>query len=405
MISKRLAGTIAALAAAVAIPLLAQQRPASGPIARYDMRAGTVSGLAGGMGGGGVMAAMMGGGRSQAQHELWLRLGSSSAPNPGAAKADHFMPPNAKLGKSVGLGWREDRPETLEQGQRPKGKMLLYWGCGEHAPPGQPVVIDFSKLAAGQVPPGLWSTTVARDWGPTSNNSKTFGTWPWDDKKYVKPDSSLLGAHRIASNYSPEIAFTLNKDFMQPLSARHSAQASGSTLVNWTGIADATGYFLFLSGGKSAPGGRDMDTFVMWTSSASRQFGGGLTDWLSPVQVSGLIRDRVVLAPSVSSCTVPAEVRRDAPDFRVIMLTAFGPEENFSYPPRPADPKSAWNLQWTARVRHRSMTTLIDIPGMDRMGASGADDDRQQRPQQPQCKPKRGLGGLLGGAIGGSSGC
>jgi hypothetical protein len=408
MKSRRTTGLFLATiaAAAITIPLVAQQRPSSGPVARYDIRAGTISGIAG-MGGGGMMAAMMGGGRSQAQHELWLRLGSSNAPNPGAAKADHFMPPGVKLGKSVALGWKDESGEDRLE-QRPKGRILLYWGCGERAPAGQPVVIDFAKVAKGQVPPGLWTSTVVRDWGPTALNSKTFGTWPWDDKKYVKADSMLPGPHRIVSNYAPEINFTLTKDFMQPISARHTAQPSGSTLVNWTGIPDATGYFLFLTGGKSIPGKDDLDTLVMWTSSASRQFGGGLYDWISPSQVSGLIRDRVLLSPSTSSCTIPAEVRRDAPDFRMIMLNAFGPEENFAYPPRPADPKAAWNLQWTARVRHRSSTAIMDIPGMGSMGAMDDDDGGQQPEQKPECKPKRGLGGLggmLGGAIGGKRGC
>ena len=35
--------------------------------------------------------------------------------------------------------------------EKPKGRMLIYWGCGEHVGAGQPTVIDFSKLAAGQV--------------------------------------------------------------------------------------------------------------------------------------------------------------------------------------------------------------------------------------------------------------
>ena len=82
---------------AAAIPLLAQQRPASGPVARYDMRAGTISGM--GAGQMNPMAMMMGGGRgNNVQHELYLRLGSSTAAAGGGPKADHFMPPTAKLG-------------------------------------------------------------------------------------------------------------------------------------------------------------------------------------------------------------------------------------------------------------------------------------------------------------------
>src|SRR3546814_14080993 len=46
--------------------------------------------------------------------------------------------------------------------ERPKGRMLLFWGCGAKPGPGQPVVIDFSKLAAGQMPPNLFTSTIPR---------------------------------------------------------------------------------------------------------------------------------------------------------------------------------------------------------------------------------------------------
>ena len=52
------------------------------------------------------------------------------------------------MGKSVPLFWEEGKEtpgnETFE---RPKGRLLLYWGCGAKAGPGQPVVIDFAKVA------------------------------------------------------------------------------------------------------------------------------------------------------------------------------------------------------------------------------------------------------------------
>jgi hypothetical protein len=371
--------------------VLAQRAPTSGPVARYDVRAGTLSGF-GAMGARPSLGAMFGGGGgNNLQHELLLRLGSSNAPAKGAPKAEHFMPPTAKLGKSVQLITpREERaPEDALPGERPRGRILVFWGCGEHAPRGQPVVIDLARLAAGQMPPGMWSTTIIRDWGPTLANSKTFGRWPAEDGKYAKPDTSLLGSHRIAGNYSPEIAFTATKDFMAPIKLSNSANPSGSTLLTWAAVADATGYYATLFGGKMADGG--MGDMVMWSSSASRQFGGGLTDWLTPTQVAGLVRDRTVLAPATTTCTVPAEVRAAAPDFRMGMLTAYGPQEDFAYPPRPADPKAAWNLQWTARIRHRSFTSFMDMPGM---GAA-----EQGQPANPDCKPKRGLGGILGGVI------
>ncbi len=108
------------------------------------------------------------------------------------------------------------------------------------------------------------------------------------------------------------------------------------------------------------------------------------------------------MAPATTTCVVPAEVVRDAPDFRVGTLTAFGPEEDFSYPPRPAT--GPWNLEWTARIRHRSTTSWMEAQGMS-MGTANSSSQQaaqqgEQQPQQPECKPKRrGLGGL-GGALG-----
>lgn len=234
-------------------------------------------------------------------------------------------------------------------------------------------------------------------------NSRTFGRWPAEDGKYAKPESSLIGAHRVAGNYSPEIAFTLAKDFMQPLRSTTTAQASGSILLGWQSIPDVTGYLAFLSGGKQGPNGQ-MGDMVMWTSSATRQFGGALTDWLTPAQVAGLVRDRTVMAPSTTSCVIPAEVRRDTPDFRFGVLTAFGPMEEFSYPPRPADLRQPWNLQWTARIRHRSTTSWMEAQGMTMGGDMTAQDRPPAGNQQDQsrCRPRRGgvIGGVLGGALG-----
>ena len=384
-----------ATGAALAVPLVAQQRAVSGPVARYDMRAGTVSGV----GAGGAMGMMFGGRGNSVQHELYLRLGSSRAAERGSPKADHFMPAGAKLGKSVALTTpRQEREGIDELPQKPQGRLLIYWGCGERAAKGQPIVIDFARVAAGQIPPGVWSSSIVRDWGPTLTNSRTFGRWPAEDNKFVKSDSSLIGAHRIAGNYSPEISFNHSKDIMAALRVNTTSLPSGASMLRWSGIPDATGYLALMFGGKQSGEGQMRD-MVMWTSSASRQFGGGLSDWLTPAQVATLVRDRTVLPSSASSCVVPAEVIRDAPDFRFGTLTAFGPEESFSYPPRPADPRAAWALEWTARVRHRSTTSWMQAQGMS-MGTGGAQGQGQQK---EDCRP-RGLGGMLGGALGGGKG-
>jgi len=380
------------------IPLLSGAGAAGGPVARYDIRAGTTSGMGmGAMGGGGMMGMMFGGGGGNNwQYELLLRLGSSDAPAKGSPRAEHFMPPGAKLGKSVLLTGGGKGEAVDEMPEKPKGRLLLFWGCGAATPKGQPVVIDFAKLAAGQMPPGLWSTTILRDYGPTAENSRTFARWPSEDGKFVKADSSLRGAHRVVSNYAPEIAFTAVNDFMAPLKVTSRQQAGGATVLSWAGIPGATGYLASIMGGKMGPNDQ-MGDMVMWTSSASRQFGGGLADWLSPAQVAKLVADKTVMPPSATSFVVPVQVTQAAPDFRSGMLTAFGPEENFAYPARPADP------QWTARIRHRSTTSWMDGMGMSMSDMEDAENGAPSRNEQP-CKRKGGFGGMLGGVLGGS-GC
>ncbi|MFM2373072.1 MAG: hypothetical protein RIS85_2794, partial [Pseudomonadota bacterium] len=365
----------------------------------------TMSGF-GGMGAGGGMSAAMSmafGGAPKAQHMLWLDLGSSRAAADGKPKAEHFMPVGAKLGKSVQLKTPVSTPSEPGNAefQRPKGRMLIFWGCGEHAPKGQPVVIDFAKIAAGQVPPGLFTTTVPLDRWVSPSSSKTYGHWPSDDGKSAKPDTSLLGAHRIAGNYSPDIAFTLGKDFMAALSASNTVQPSGSTLLRWGMVPDATGYYASIIGGKQVGRSGEMGDIVWWSSSASRQFGGGLADWISPATAAKLVADKTVMSPQTTTCTIPAEVKAAAPDFMYGTLHAYGPEESFAWPPKPADPKAKWALEWTARIRHRSTTGFL--VGIEGMGMAG--EDAAASAVKPACKPKKkGLGGLLGGAVAGAIG-
>ncbi len=394
------------------------------PIARYEMRAGTTSGIMGGMAGmkGGGMGAAMGmafggGNRNAPQHELTLELGSSRLPTGGAPKADHFMPAGAKLGLSVPLKSpekttvvdRPDEPPEKRDFKRPKGRILIFWGCGEHAPAGQPVIIDFSKIAAGQMPPGLWTSSVPMERHVSPASSKTYGSWPNSDSKVsIRTDSSLIGAHKVAGNYSPDMNFTLTHDFMGALRTSTFVQPSGATLLRWNPLPDATGYHASLMGANMSKSG-EMNDMVWWSSSTTREFGGGLSDWLSPATVAKLVASKTVLAPATTTCMVPAEVKAAAPQFQMVTLYAYGPEESFFYPPRPANPKTPWKPEWTADIRHRSMTGfLLGMPGMDEQAAAGGRNQGQQSQQQQQCqqKPKKrgfgGLDGLIGGALGGA---
>ena len=140
----------------------------TGPVATYWMSAQTQTGF-GAMGGGGggrpsmgaMMGAMMGGGGgSNVAKTLTLQLGTSRKPT-GAPSAEHLPPAGLRAGQSLPLVTpnspvgppRQDN--YMPENYKPKGKLLVFWGCGEHAKAGQPIVIDFAKVAAGQVPPGM----------------------------------------------------------------------------------------------------------------------------------------------------------------------------------------------------------------------------------------------------------
>lgn len=406
-------GAGAAVTAWTIAGALHAQRTTSGPKARYQMDVATTSGFGGmgAMGGGNPMAALLGGrGGGSVQHTLLLRLGSTLAPSGGAPHADHFMPAGADLGASVPLVTPEqtsaagtpEEPGMPHDFQRPKGRMLIFWGCGAHAGPGQPVVIDFSKLAAGQMPPHMATSDIPVESGPTEANSRTFGDWPnAESRKSVSARSSLIGDHRVAGNYSPDIAFSLSQDFMAPLTATSQSAADGSTPMSWNAVPAATGYYAFLFGGQGrGDGGGDV---VMW-SSAGRQemMGGGLSGWLAPATVQRLIGEHVVMPPSQTSCTVPAEVKQAAGQFMMVQLVAYGPEADFAYPPRPANPKTPWSPEWTAKARYKSSTGLmLGMPAMGGMAADESDDsDRPpDTPKPKKCKP-HGLGGFLKSQIG-----
>ncbi len=397
-----LAGSIlaAGLAAIVAVPAISQG--AAAPVARYTIDAGTTSGMMAmganaGRGLGAAIGALRGGG-NQVAHELMLRLGSTRAST--SPSADHFMPPATTLGASVPLvtpprqTGTPGQPGGVPEGQMPRGRLLLFWGCGEHAPAGQPVVIDFSRLARGQVPPGLYATMQAlpEDWQITQANSTTYGEWPNDrSSQSVGGNASLLGPHRVASTYAPEISFTLADDFMPPLQARGQALPSGATTLSWGALAKATGYYAW-GIATGAEGGREGD-MVWWSSASTQQFAGALADWLSPAAVARLVAAGTVMPPSQTSCTVPAEVKAAGGPVMMTFLYGYGPQADFAYPPRPASARTAWRPEWIARVRFRSSTTIMPgMPGMDGPG-QGEGQGQATAPGQtlPRCRGLRGI--------------
>ncbi len=380
----------------------------SGTVARYTMDAGTTSGMAAMGAGGGIGAALgaLGGGGNQVMHELQLRLGSSRAAD-GDPKADHFMPSGARLGASVPLVTPREVPSQPRDNagvgdggpmQMPEGRLLLYWGCGEKAGPGQPVVIDFSKMARGEVPPGLMASfnDLPEAWRVHSGNSRTYGEWPnARDSKRVPANSSLLGAHRIAGNYSPEISFNLADDFMPALRPATRDTQSGAVSLSWNSIDKATGYYAWvIATGGEGGNGRDM---VWWTSSSKQAFGGPMSDWLSPAAARRLVDDGTVMPPSQTECAIPAEVKQSGGPMMMTQLFAYGPQADFSYPERPRNAPASWSPEWIARVRYRANAMVMHgMPGMGGFGGAEERSERVERSEPTQPSLPRCRGGLRG---------
>lgn len=370
--------------------------PPPGPQANYWMDVATSSGMGAGMGmtRGGTqpsmaqIQAMMHGGSGGGQHSLNLYLASKSKAT--APQAQHLIPAGMQMGPSLPLvAPPPSAPVRSTPGefQRPRGRMLIYWGCGEHSGAGQPTVVDFAKIAPGQMPPGFASMMSAMHAAqpPRAGQSAGFGEWPNDrDSRPVPTSASLIGAHKVEGNYSPPIGFSLaaGQDFMPALGLREAgASPSGAAPLTWTPAAQATGYAL------SMFGGTERGDVIVWTS-ANKASAFPNMDYLSPTQVGSLVASGAVLAPSTSHCTVPAEVVQASPAGMVMMI-GYGPEASFSDKPKAPT--------WTVRARYKTTASLmIGMAGM--FGDSGDEPQAQQQPQQQQPKKKKrgfGLGDLL----------
>jgi hypothetical protein len=387
--SNRFTFLAAAGLAAVAVGAHAQGAAGSGGTATYWMSAETASGMS-----------AMGQGSSQMRN-LTLQLGTGRRA-PGEPSAEHLPPPSLKAGTSLPLvspprAQSAAPPSPYSYaGAKPKGRMLSYWGCGEHARPGQPVVVDFASLSAGKVPPAFAAAALKFMTPPSAANNATYGEWPnTKSKAHVPASGSLVGEHIVRGNYTPEIKFALapGQDFLAPVAlTTQSAAASGAVPLMWKPIAQARGWSLSTAG---AAANGDM---VMWTSS-EKQAAAMMTDYLAPEEVARLVAQKVLLPGSADRCTVPQEVAKAAPQ-SMLSMTAFGPEANFSYPARPARAGASWRPEWAAKLRTKS--TYMGILGTDMaamMSGRDADDAEEEAPRRPRSKAEkigRGLGRLLG---------
>jgi hypothetical protein len=385
----------AALAAALPLAAAAQQtqqkiRP---PIAVYWMNVETAGGMGMGMGLPPGMGAMMPPGMAGGKR-MKLELGSTQAAS-GEARAAHAIPSALSMGQSLPLltprierAPVRERDDDEPEFERPKGRMLIYWGCGEQVRAGQPVIFDFANMNPQEASRAFRSRAISRPRGPAPGRNRTYGTWPnQEDSRAVPANGSLKGDHAISGNYSPEIRFAIGErdDFMEAVAFDPVRKTAGGAFgVKWNSVPTATGYFATAMGQ-----GESQTDIVMWSSSDVQVMGQLLMDYLAPAEVERLIREKIVMPPQTTECIVPAGIFKG--EGSMFNFIAYGDELNLVHPPRPKDPKQTWEQVWAVKVRLKStaMTLLAESEGGGRRGSARRGTE-PARERSPGAAPERG---------------
>ncbi|HEY4743876.1 MAG TPA: hypothetical protein VIH45_04405 [Desulfuromonadaceae bacterium] len=326
------------------------------------------------------------------RRELTLQV-ESPRPMPDKPQAAHEIPPVQNMGSSLPLLTpRREKParempdemptpvkrEIPEEYEKPKGRMLFYWGCGETVAAGQPKVLDATKMKPEEMGKFFKSRTPSQQTPPSDRKGWVYGEWPnSEERKDVPADSSLVGEHQITGNYLPDIRFSLDKkrDFMAPVEfSTLQPTPAGAIKVEWKPIPTAIGYFATAMG-QNAKG----DT-VFWSSSEVQEMGSALMNYLTPGDVARFIKEKVVMEPVRTSCTVPP-VFKDGQG-GMLQFIAYGEQLDIVHPPKPKDPKQPWNPQWSLKVRLKSY-------GMSPLAAAGAESGRRERPAAASSRKKQ----------------
>jgi len=391
-----------AVTLALAAPFaLAQSKaaPAKTPIANYWMDVATVNVSIPGMEEaadmplvGGMMGNFFGGSKLGMMPGKWLDLALYTRQKPAGTSGTHGIPPSQNMGASLPLEpvprpqsggtAPETKPEDVER-QKPKGRLLLYWGCSEAVRPGQPRILDmatagpmdFAKFFVGRYAP---------ERGATSEPGRAI--WPNErDKQRVPKDASLRGDHAIAGEgVPPSLRFAIAEpqDFMERMNLTAPGDPKGSLLSTWNAVPTARAYFLSAVGGN----GEDM---VLWSSSELPEAGLGLMDYLSNTQIDQWVKEKVLLPASTQKCAIPSGIYGQAGG-AMLRGIAYGNELNLLHPPRPADPKllAAWNPEWSLRVRVKS--TTMSMLGQEEAPAR---QERKSEPVNPLDILKKGIFG------------
>ena len=319
--------------------------------------------------------------------------------NPSLAEAQQavpagFLSPALKLqappgGKAVPESDDEVVPHDTE---RPRGRFLLYWGCGATIRAGQPLVLDVATASAADFARNFQSRRATQR---GTHSAAGRPVWPSKaDTRMVPTNASLVGEHAFSGSGVPEgfrFQIPAPQDLMPALNLQQS-DTGGATDLRWSAAPTARAYFA------AAMGAGAKEETILWTSSEQADAGFGLLDYQTNPAVDRWLREKVLLAPTTTACTVPKGVFSG--QGAMLRLIGYGNELNLAHPPRPSDVRQPWNPQWAVKVRVKAVANaMLGMPDMGGMGSPGAAANPAQQP--PAEEPKLpGALDLLKGILG-----
>jgi hypothetical protein len=284
---------------------------------------------------------------------------------PQGIQAVQAIPPAMRLGASLPLEPVRPGPGATPgaegrdpgQAEQPRGRLLFYWGCGAEVRSGQPRVLDFAR-ATPQDWASVWEGRFAPERGVRAQPG--YSIWPNErDRRMLPPDASLQGGHAVTGDGVPaSLRFTIGptQDIMPAIELASQGEPAASILLRWRQVPTARAYFINAFGGKTGE-------FIIWSSSELPDAGMGLFDYLSPANIERWLADRVLLPAATTQCAIPRGIFAGTEGAMARMI-AYGPELNLVHPPRPTDPRVAWEQEWTLRARVKS--TVMTPIGLGR---------------------------------------
>jgi hypothetical protein len=287
-----------------------------------------------------------------------------------------------------------DAPTEIQQ---PKGRMLFYWGCSTTVRPGQPRILDFSKMNSESAK--AFGSAFGGRYVPDRGAKVRAGydVFPNErDQRNLPKGASLVGEHKVNGENIPEsMRFTLGAmhDVMPPIDLQSKGTLKDSIALTWASVPYSKAYFL----NAMAMQGDDM---IFWSSSDIADAGFELMGYLSNANIDKWVKEKVLLDATATRCAIPQGIfaakaggqgsdRESGAAFMRMM--AYGGEHGFVHPPRPTDIKIPWEQEWFVRLRIKAQTmAMLGVDMGDESGAErkGSRNARKSETQAEAAKPE-----------------